>query len=236
VLAVVRSLGLEPLPYLLAIALGSNVGSAMTPTGNPQNMLIGVASGIPFARFVGTLALPSLGGLAIVFGVIAFVHRRTLAAAPRRLTTTAPAAAEHPFDAALVTKALVIFGGALAGWLAGLSLPLIAISAAAFAMLGAAGAHAEAYEGVHAITSSASRMDVQAEAVAATRAGNSYSDSAAEGTVAVNSTLDRNAVRDQAVATAHDPLQSLDRRAFYRDQVPSAYSKPTVSFTRQAGL
>jgi len=131
VLAVVRSLGLEPLPYLLAIALGSNVGSAMTPTGNPQNMLIGVASGISFARFVGTLAIPSLGGLAIVFGVLAFVHRRTLAAAPRRLTTSESARAEHPFDAALVTKALVLFGGALVGWLAGLSLPLIAISAAA---------------------------------------------------------------------------------------------------------
>jgi hypothetical protein len=114
---------------------------------------------------------------------------------------------------------------------------LIAISAAAFAMLGAAGAvHAETYEGVHAITSSASRMDVQAEAVAAAHAGNPYSDSAAEGTVAVNSTLDRNAVRDQAVATAHDPLQSLDRRAFYRDEVPAEYKKPTVSFTRQAGL
>lgn len=131
VLAVVRSLELEPLPYLLAIALGSNVGSAMTPTGNPQNMLIGVASGISFARFVGMLALPSLGGLVIVFGVLAFVHRRALAASPRRLTTTAPPAAEHPFDGVLVTKALILFGGALVGWLAGFSLPLIAIAAAA---------------------------------------------------------------------------------------------------------
>ena len=113
---------------------------------------------------------------------------------------------------------------------------LIAISAAALALLGAAGAHAETYEGVHAVTSYASRADVQAEAVAAARTGNPYSDSAAAGTVAVNSTLDRNAVREQAVAAAHNPLQSLDRRAFYRDQVPSAYSKPTVSFTRQAGL
>ena len=130
VLAVVRSLGLEPLPYLLGIALGSNVGSAMTPTGNPQNMLIGVASGISFARFVATLALPSLGGLVIVFGVLAVVHRRALAAAPPRLTTAAPVA-ERPFDAVLVTKALVLFGGALVGWLAGLSLPLVAIGAAA---------------------------------------------------------------------------------------------------------
>ena len=131
VLAVVRTLGLEPLPYLLAIALGSNVGSAMAPTGNPQNMLIGVASGIPFARFVATLAMPSLGGLAIVFGVLAFVHRSDLVAKRQRLTVTELAAAEHPFDAPLVAKALVIFGGALAGWLAGLSLPLVAITAAA---------------------------------------------------------------------------------------------------------
>lgn len=113
---------------------------------------------------------------------------------------------------------------------------LIAISAAAFAMLGAAGAHAETYEGVHAITSSASRADVQAAAVAAARNGNPYADGVGEGVVAINSTLDRSAVHDQAVATAHDPLQSLDRRAFYRDQVPSAYNKPSVSFTRQAGL
>ncbi|HZI42141.1 MAG TPA: anion transporter [Gemmatimonadaceae bacterium] len=131
VLAVVRPLGLRPLPYLLGIALGSNVGSAMTPTGNPQNMLIGVASGIPFARFVALLALPSLGGLAIVYGILRIVHRRDLVAPPRRLTTQTPVAAEHPFDGVLVTKALVLFGGALVAWLAGLSMPLVAICAAA---------------------------------------------------------------------------------------------------------
>jgi Na+/H+ antiporter NhaD/arsenite permease-like protein len=131
VIAVVRPLGLRPLPYLLAIALGSNVGSAMTPTGNPQNMLIGVASGISFARFVGTLAVPSLGGLVIVFGVLAFVHRRDFAAAPRHLTMAVMPPTEHPFDAVLVAKALVLFCAALVGWLAGLSLPLIAICAAA---------------------------------------------------------------------------------------------------------
>lgn len=110
------------------------------------------------------------------------------------------------------------------------------VFATAFALLGAAGAHAESYDGVHAITSSASRADVKTEALAAAREGNVYSDSAAEGTVAVNSTLDRATVRAQAVAAANNPLQSLDRRAFYRDEVPAAYKKPAVSFTRQAGL
>lgn len=127
VLAVVRPLGLPALPYLLAVALGSNVGSAMTPTGNPQNMLVGVASGIHFARFVATLALPSLGGLAIVYAVIAWAHRRALSG-PLRVDAALPATA---FDRLLVTKALVVFGGALAGWLLGLSLPLVAITAAA---------------------------------------------------------------------------------------------------------
>jgi Na+/H+ antiporter NhaD/arsenite permease-like protein len=131
VLAVVRPLGLRPLPFLLAIALASNVGSAMTPTGNPQNMLLGVASALPFARFVGLLALPSLGGLALVFAILRFVHRRDLATAPRRLTTSEPVVAEHPFDGVLVAKALALFCGALIGWLAGLSLPLVAICAAA---------------------------------------------------------------------------------------------------------
>lgn len=113
---------------------------------------------------------------------------------------------------------------------------LLAVSAAALALLGTAGAHAETYDGVHAITSAATRADVQAEAVATARSGNTYSDAAAEGVATVNAVRDRSAVREEAVATAHDPLQSLDKRAFYRDQVPSAYNKPTVSFTRQAGL
>lgn len=126
-LAVLRPLRLKPLPFLLAIALSSNVGSAMTPTGNPQNMLIGVASGIHFARFMATLALPSLGGLVIVFVVLSWLHRRDLA-------VELPPDAEipdAPFDRSLVVRSLVVFCGALGGWLAGLSLPLVAISAAA---------------------------------------------------------------------------------------------------------
>jgi len=127
VIAALRPLELAPLPFLLAIALGSNVGSAMTPMGNPQNMLIGVASGIHFAKFIALLALPSLGGLVIVFGVLSFVHRK-------ELSKPLPSGADVPrahFDAPLVKRSLLVFGGALIGWLLGFSLPLVAITAAA---------------------------------------------------------------------------------------------------------
>lgn len=105
---------------------------------------------------------------------------------------------------------------------------LLAISAAAFALLGSAGAaHAETYEGVHAITSAASRADVRTEAVAAARNGNVYSDAAAEGTVAVTSTVDRQAVRAEAVATARSGN-------IYSDAAD--VKRIAVSVTRQAGL
>lgn len=81
----------------------------------------------------------------------------------------------------------------------------IALSAIAFAMLGAAGAaQAETYDGVHPITSAASRADVRAEAVAAARSDNPYADGAAAGPASVvASSTSRAAVRAEAVAAAH---------------------------------
>jgi Na+/H+ antiporter NhaD/arsenite permease-like protein len=126
-IAVLRPLRLPARPYLIALALAANVGSAMTPTGNPQNMLIGVASGLTFARFIASLALPSIGGLAIVFAVVRIVYRGDLS----RQLTAAVRVPDEPFDGVLVAKSLIVFAAALAGWLAGLSLPLVAITAAA---------------------------------------------------------------------------------------------------------
>jgi len=46
-----RTRKVNPVPYLIAEAMASNIGSAATIVGNPQNMLIGITSGISFARF-----------------------------------------------------------------------------------------------------------------------------------------------------------------------------------------
>src|SRR5439155_18321197 len=42
-------------PYLLALAMSANLGSVATLVGNPQNMIIGHLSGIPFVRFSRSL-------------------------------------------------------------------------------------------------------------------------------------------------------------------------------------
>ena len=49
-------------PYLLALAMSANLGSVATLVGNPQNMIIGHLSRIPFLRFSASLAPGGPGG------------------------------------------------------------------------------------------------------------------------------------------------------------------------------
>lgn len=54
-LTVTRSLGVNPIPYLLALAGATNLGSVATLTGNPQNLLIGSFSHISYLAFAQAL-------------------------------------------------------------------------------------------------------------------------------------------------------------------------------------
>jgi len=75
VLEITGRLRRNPVPYLLAVAMASNVGSVATVTGNPQNMMIGSFSGIPYRAFAGALAPVAAVGLALTVAVIALVYR-----------------------------------------------------------------------------------------------------------------------------------------------------------------
>ena len=67
VLDLARRLGLPPVPYLIALATAANVGSVATLTGNPQNMLVGSFSAIPYRAFLIREMPVGLIGLAVVF-------------------------------------------------------------------------------------------------------------------------------------------------------------------------
>jgi Na+/H+ antiporter NhaD/arsenite permease-like protein len=72
----VLALDRNPLPYLLAVAMASNIGSVATITGNPQNIIIGSVSQIPYVTFAAALAPVAAIGLAIATLLIALIHRR----------------------------------------------------------------------------------------------------------------------------------------------------------------
>jgi Na+/H+ antiporter NhaD/arsenite permease-like protein len=63
--------GLDPVPFLLALAAAANVGSAATLIGNPQNMLIGQTLRLSFVGYLGSAAVPAALGLLAVWGLIA---------------------------------------------------------------------------------------------------------------------------------------------------------------------
>ncbi len=74
----VRRAGLNPAPFLLGLALSSNIGSAATVIGNPQNMLIGQVGRLTFGAFLAWCLPPTLVSLAAAFGLLCWFYRGRL--------------------------------------------------------------------------------------------------------------------------------------------------------------
>ena len=79
VLELTLRMGRKPMPYLLAVAMASNVGSTATITGNPQNIMIGSFSHIPYTTFAMALGPVALVGLVITVGLVALFHHEEFA-------------------------------------------------------------------------------------------------------------------------------------------------------------
>jgi Na+/H+ antiporter NhaD/arsenite permease-like protein len=76
--------GLDPRPYLIALASAANAGSAATVIGNPQNILIGQIGRLDFWGFVTACGPPAVLALLTVFGVVRLVWRRKLSPSVER--------------------------------------------------------------------------------------------------------------------------------------------------------
>lgn len=131
VLGMTRAAGLSPLPFLMAVATAANIGSSATVIGNPQNMLVGATSGIPFVRFAAVLAPQAAIGCALAWGVLVVVYRRELS--PRELH--ARVAEPRPVDSALLQKSVVATGLLLALLVGGAPVPLAALCAASMLLV-----------------------------------------------------------------------------------------------------
>lgn len=113
--------GLNPLPFLIGLAVSSNIGSMTTPIGNPQNILIATSSGLGFGEFASALVVPALASLGLAWVLIAAIYRQDLV---RKQFTWAP---ERPLRIhhALLVKCgialVVMVGGFAFGWTLALS-------------------------------------------------------------------------------------------------------------------
>ena len=126
VLAITRRVKLAPLPYLLAVATGSNVGSVATITGNPQNMLIGSFSGIAYRDFFFHLGPVALVGLFLNWAVLHWIFMRG-----RPDTRPVEAIPLPVVDLSHLTKPVVVVAVVISGFVAGVPPAMMAALGAA---------------------------------------------------------------------------------------------------------
>ena len=103
---------LDPVPFLLALACASNVGSAGTLIGNPQNMLIGQVLQLSFSHYLWQGGIPALLGLGIVWIVIRWIYGGRW-----RLTTPVPPIDTAPFDRRQTLKGITVVATVIAFFL-----------------------------------------------------------------------------------------------------------------------
>ena len=131
VLEITSALRRNPVPYLLGIAMGANIGSAATITGNPQNMLIGSYSHIDYRLFVAKLAPVAAVGLLLAFAAIYLAYRREFRTHARVDLERRPIR----INRILLWKAIAASVGTIVFFFAGWPAPKVAIIAGALLLI-----------------------------------------------------------------------------------------------------
>ncbi len=131
ILQVTAQAGLRPLPFLLALATSANIGSAMTMTGNPQNIIIGNVSGWTWSGFALRLVPIGLVSLAANWVILSLIHRRSLHTEMMKIPPETPI----PMQRGFAGKCLCVFLGLIVAFSFGAPLDLSAISAAAVLLI-----------------------------------------------------------------------------------------------------
>jgi Na+/H+ antiporter NhaD/arsenite permease-like protein len=126
-LEITAALKRNPMPYLIGLVTAANLGSVATIVGNPQNMLIGLSSQIPFVVFTMRLAPAALVGLGIVWIVVTRLYPHEFQSGPFAERPILPARRYRP----LLRKSLLATGLMIAAFALGAPIPLAALGAAA---------------------------------------------------------------------------------------------------------
>src|SRR5437867_7582895 len=117
-------------PYLLALAMSANLGSVATLVGNPQNMIIGHLSKVPFLRFSAALLPAAIAGLAIQYVILRIGFRKMLDQA----TIHRPEVQPRNLDRRLLILTVGVLALVFAGFVAGLDLSWTALAGGASLM------------------------------------------------------------------------------------------------------
>jgi len=98
---------INPVPFLIALAISSNIGAAATLIGNPQNMMISAVAHLDFGRYILWTCVPVTFAMAAAYGIIWQLSRKNLqlAVSPQNELNHQT----YPFNRAHTIKGIIIF-------------------------------------------------------------------------------------------------------------------------------
>jgi len=134
-LFVASSLGVSPLPFLIAEVIASNIGSASTLIGDPPNILIGSAAGIDFVTFMWNMMPIVIVSLGVYVFLLPLLFRKQLPSIAMAGSVENLDSSGVITDPMLLRQSLIILGFVLLGFLLHGSLHL---ETATIALTGAA--------------------------------------------------------------------------------------------------
>jgi len=119
---------INPVPFLIALAIASNIGAAATLIGNPQDMMIGQVAQLSFGHYLLWASTPVLVAMGAACAIIWLLSQRRLQlAAPYPDVSAQPSI---PFNRSHTFKGLVILVVVIGLFFSGIPKEIVALAAA----------------------------------------------------------------------------------------------------------
>jgi Na+/H+ antiporter NhaD/arsenite permease-like protein len=119
---------LNPVPFLIALAIASNVGSAGTLIGNAQDMVIGQEAHLSFGRYLGWSLVPVTVALAGSYGIIWLLSAKNFRSSKPEQPISA--GQDYAFSLSHTIKGIVILALVIGLFFSSLPKELVALAAA----------------------------------------------------------------------------------------------------------
>ena len=139
-LSLCRSLGLDPIPFLLGEVFASNIGGTATIVGDPPNIIVASTANIGFLDFAMNMVPVSAISMVVLIALLFVWFRKDLNVPEdlrRRMLASSPSEAIK--DKGLLNKSLAVFGLTIAAFfthgLIGISPAFVALGGAAVLLL-----------------------------------------------------------------------------------------------------
>ena len=119
---------INPVPFLIALTISSNIGAGATLIGNPQNMMIGQVANLDFGHYMLWSIAPVTFAMAAAYGIIWLLSRKNLLFP----VSSQPGLAQqaYPFNRSHTVKGIIILVVAIGLFFTSIPKEVIALAAA----------------------------------------------------------------------------------------------------------